>query len=270
MKFALVDGKRETATKGKVGICQFCGSELIAKCGEVKVHHWSHKSKRNCDLWWENESEWHRAWKNEFPTECQEVIHHGENGERHIADVKTKKGWSIEFQHSFLNTEERRSRNEFYPNLIWVVDGLRRKRDKLKFKRVIKEESIAINGKPYVIQIRNPDENVLLKEWCNNNSYVFYDFQERNFSNELTLWLLFPSNSFNNLFLSPVTRNEFIESLNNDNFEELINDRIKSIRKGLEDNQRIMRVYNTSSKHRKMAAINKYMTNRQRRKLTRF
>ena len=40
------------------------------------------------------------SWKNQFPTEWQEIIQRGNTGEKHIADVKTKDGWVIEFQHS--------------------------------------------------------------------------------------------------------------------------------------------------------------------------
>lgn len=67
MKFALINGDKAEATKGAKGVCPSCGSELIAKCGEVKVDHWAHKGNRNCDPWWENETDWHRSWKGNFP-----------------------------------------------------------------------------------------------------------------------------------------------------------------------------------------------------------
>ncbi|MCA6063582.1 competence protein CoiA [Thalassolituus marinus] len=111
MKYAIVNNEKIEATKGGKGSCPSCASELIAKCGELKVNHWSHKGSRNCDPWWENETEWHRSWKDYFPKEWQEVVHFDNSGEKHIADVKTKNGWVLEFQHSFLNPEERQSRN---------------------------------------------------------------------------------------------------------------------------------------------------------------
>ena len=74
MKFALIDNTKTEATKGAKGIHPGCSSELIAKCGEVKVDHWAHKGTRNCDPWWENETEWHRSWKNNFSSEWQEII----------------------------------------------------------------------------------------------------------------------------------------------------------------------------------------------------
>jgi len=39
MKYALINGKKTEATKGAKGLCPCCGSELIAKCGEVKITH---------------------------------------------------------------------------------------------------------------------------------------------------------------------------------------------------------------------------------------
>src|SRR5688572_30242664 len=113
MIFAIVDNKRVKATiSGARGVC-LCGSELIAKCGEVRINHWAHKGNRLCDPWWE-ETEWHRTWKGLFPNDWQEVRQQAASGEWHIADVKTGQEWVIEFQHSHLNTDERRARNDFY------------------------------------------------------------------------------------------------------------------------------------------------------------
>jgi hypothetical protein len=108
---------------------------MVAKCGEERIWHWAHQGTRTCDSWWEPETEWHRAWKGKFPIAWQEVIHPAENGEKHIADVKTDHGWVIEFQYSFIKPDERRSRNAFYPKLVWVVNGTRRKRDRAQFLR---------------------------------------------------------------------------------------------------------------------------------------
>jgi competence CoiA-like predicted nuclease len=49
MKYAIVNGTKTDANKGVKGICPSCGSELIVKCGERKINHWSHKGIRNCD-----------------------------------------------------------------------------------------------------------------------------------------------------------------------------------------------------------------------------
>ena len=113
MKFALAHGQRQEAQPNLSGECPGCGRPMVARCGEVRVRHWAHKGRRHCDPWWENETEWHRGWKDRFPADWQEIVHPDGDGERHIADVKTGDGWVIEFQHSYIKPEERRSREAF-------------------------------------------------------------------------------------------------------------------------------------------------------------
>lgn len=102
MKYALVNDERQEAQTGLSGKCTCCGHPTVAKCGEVKIWHWAHRGKRMCDAWWENETKWHRAWKEQFPKEWQEVVHLAEDGEKHIADVKIEQEYVIEFQHSLI------------------------------------------------------------------------------------------------------------------------------------------------------------------------
>jgi len=88
MKYAIINGQRSEPSKAAKGTCPACGSEMIARICKTKVDHWAHKSKQNCDHWWENETVWHREWKNCFEIEWQEVVHKNEStGEIHIADV---------------------------------------------------------------------------------------------------------------------------------------------------------------------------------------
>lgn len=101
-----------------------CNGDTIAKCGPQIIHHWAHKSLKHCDTWWENETEWHRLWKAEFPKEWQEVVHFNSyDGEKHIADVKTAKGLVIEFQNSPMSLGEMRAREDFYQNMVWIVNA---------------------------------------------------------------------------------------------------------------------------------------------------
>ena len=53
MKYAVSNGQRIEATPSAVGTCPCCGADMITKCGDLKVWHWAHKSKRVCDHWWE-------------------------------------------------------------------------------------------------------------------------------------------------------------------------------------------------------------------------
>ncbi len=168
MKFALHNGERKEAEINLKGaVCQVCKAEVIAKCGDVKIHHWAHKSKRKCDHWWENETKWHRDWKNQFSKDWQEVVHSSETGERHIADIKTPKGLVVEFQHSPIKPEEILARNTFYKNIIWIVDGKRRKYDEKKFKEVIDPTSGAWEFWYY---------SPLLRDWSRIQKPVFFDF----------------------------------------------------------------------------------------------
>lgn len=133
MRYALVNNKRVEATHALSALCPGCEQPMVAKCGDRRVHHWAHRGRRTCDHWWEPETRWHRQWKSRFPADWQEFVHVAADGERHIADVRTGHGLVLEFQHSHLRPDERAAREAFYPNLIWVVDGTRLKRDAPRF-----------------------------------------------------------------------------------------------------------------------------------------
>jgi competence protein CoiA len=202
MKFALFNDQRQEAQPNLFGQCPACYQAMTAKCGEVKIWHWAHKGRRTCDPWWESETEWHRAWKGRFPESWQEVVHHADNGEKHIADVKTDQGWVIEFQHSYIKPEERRSRDIYYQKLVWVVDGTRRKRDGTQFLNAIN------NGVPVGSLIRKSfsDECALLKEWVGSPAPVFFDFGE-----EQGLWWLLKGNSDGSAYVAKFSTNDFVE-----------------------------------------------------------
>lgn len=123
MEIALVDGVRTLPSPGIQGACQACGAAMTAKCGEKNIWHWAHKGRRVCDPWWENEGEWHRAWKTHFPRECHEIVQHDSSGEKHIADVKLPDGLVVELQHSQMPPGEMRSREAFYKDMVWIVDA---------------------------------------------------------------------------------------------------------------------------------------------------
>lgn len=184
MKFALINGTKIAPSPGEMGLCPFCGAKVISKCGPLRLWHWAHKNELECDPWWEKETEWHRAWKDKFPEYCQERIAYDEKGEKHIADVKTNEGLVLEFQHSFIKSEERISRNNFYKKLVWVVNGTRRKRDKTQFFKLI-EENLVISSEPKIQRVYL-DDCALLRDWSDCPCPVFFDFGEDN------LWCLIP------------------------------------------------------------------------------
>lgn len=206
MKFAMVNGERREPAPGLTGNCTGCDSPTISKCGNIKVHHWAHKSKLECDPWWENETEWHRAWKKQFPESWQEIVQRADSGELHRADVKTDKNWVLEFQYSAINPEERTSRNDFYGNLVWIVNGLRRKRDPIQFfhsLKLIKTIEDKVFKKSYEVI---SDKNALLRDWSNDKSPVFFDFNVPEI-----IWCLLPRSAEGKVIIAEISRQAFIE-----------------------------------------------------------
>lgn len=124
MEYALVDGERREAAPKQAGTCPVCGSRMIPKCGTKVLWHWAHQGRKHCDPWWENETEWHRAWKSCFPDQWREQVHFDATGEKHVADVKTPSGIVLEFQNSPMPSAELAAREHFYGNMLWIVNGL--------------------------------------------------------------------------------------------------------------------------------------------------
>jgi competence CoiA-like predicted nuclease len=148
---------------------------MIAKCGERRINHWAHPAKCTCDHWREPETPWHRDWKNQFPEDWQEKPHQSDDGERHIADVETDFGMVLEFQHSPLPRAEREARETFYQKMVWVVDGLRRVRDRKRFFASIS----ILKEKPLTYSVRS-NEGALLRDWGDSRKPVFFDFGDNN------------------------------------------------------------------------------------------
>lgn len=207
MKYALVNGERLEAQPGLSGECPGCNRPMVARCGEIRIPHWAHSGKRVCDPWWENETEWHRTWKGHFLPAWQERIHEASDGEKHIADVKTDKDWVLEFQHSLIKPDERRSRNNFYQKLAWVVNGLRRKRDHSQFLETLSMLG-SMNAHPFVgrICIVRTDDSALIRDWVGTNTPVFFDFGD-----EHVLWCLLPKIPGGKTYVVEFSRKNFIE-----------------------------------------------------------
>lgn len=203
MKFALVDGIRRLPEPRLLGTCPIYSHPMIAKCGTIRVHHWAHQGSPSCDPWWENETAWHRVWKGHFPEDWQEVIQESEQGEKHIADVKTARGWVLEFQHSPINPEERHSREAFYKQLIWVVDGTRRKKDRAQFSQALNSGQV-VKAFPKMRRII-ADECVLVREWSSSASRVFLDFREGG-----TVWWLLGKGVGKPVYVMPFPNIDFI------------------------------------------------------------
>lgn len=115
------EGMKIRAYPEAEAICPECLEPVVAKCGIINIWHWAHKSKGDCDIWSEHETQWHLMWKNYFPIDNVEVLIEKE-GKKHRADILTNDGIVIELQHSPISPDEILERESFYQNMAWVFD----------------------------------------------------------------------------------------------------------------------------------------------------
>jgi hypothetical protein len=116
------DGHRIAAAPGNKATCPMCKTTVISKCGQIKIWHWAHQSTRDCDAWYEPESDWHYAWKEFAGLENTEKTIVDDHGTKHRADIKFD-NMVVELQHSQLPVSEVQAREEFYGQMIWILDG---------------------------------------------------------------------------------------------------------------------------------------------------
>jgi competence protein CoiA len=176
--------------------------------------HWAHLGVRKCDAWWEPETSWHRNWKSYFPIGCQEVRHSGSDGEVHIADVRTKSGAVLEFQHSNISREERGARERFYSPMMWVVDGRRLLRDLPTFGEALTRAEIYDRSPICLIM---PLRGVpIAQRWADSTCPVYLDFGDAEFIlpeqiKGPVLWRLAMSKLAGYFTATPILRRSFIE-----------------------------------------------------------
>jgi hypothetical protein len=145
MEFALSEKNiRIKATHGTIGFCELCHEALIPKCGSVKIHHWAHKSLKNCDPWWEGETNWHREWKSVVPENFREIVVE-KDGKKHRADILLQSGIIVEFQKSPLSLDERFEREIFYQKILWVIYFPKKKVDSI-FKTEREDNRIIVDS----------------------------------------------------------------------------------------------------------------------------
>jgi competence CoiA-like predicted nuclease len=114
------DGKKIKAVPGSRASCPVCNGDVLAKCGVIKVWHWAHINL-DCDPWHEDETAWHIAWKERFPSRAIEVTI-----ENHRADlILNRTVW--ELQHSPISVLEIYQRQKFYMShgyqVQWIIDA---------------------------------------------------------------------------------------------------------------------------------------------------
>lgn len=112
-------------TQENTAVCPTCDWEVRAKRGTVVAHHWAHAPGASCDPWKSSAmSKWHWDWQERFPRESREFVL-----ERHRADVLLKSEADpddfqvIEFQNSSISEVDRQNREDFWGDVIWVLNG---------------------------------------------------------------------------------------------------------------------------------------------------
>jgi hypothetical protein len=79
---------------------------------------------RRTPRFYPGETPWHKNWKLAFPATFREISFPDKVlGDLHRADVHTACGTTLEFQNSPIGLNELKSREAFYPKLIWIVNG---------------------------------------------------------------------------------------------------------------------------------------------------
>jgi hypothetical protein len=114
------EGEKIEATPNAVGFCPITGNRVIPKCGEIYAWHWANKAGQG-DPWRSGETEWHRQWKLKFMKSWREVVVE-KYDEKHIANVKTSR-FVIEFESSTPQTFTMTEKEQFFGNMVWVVNA---------------------------------------------------------------------------------------------------------------------------------------------------
>ena len=104
--------------------CFACNSSLIGKKGMIKIHHYSHVKNSGCVIDRERDSRgvWNIMWQNIAQTQfIEKYINY--NGEIHIADIINENNLVIEVKDSNLSQAKINYRENFYNNMIWILNG---------------------------------------------------------------------------------------------------------------------------------------------------
>jgi hypothetical protein len=125
----LITKERIRAKKGLRATCPCCKEQVIAKCGESMIHHWSHQRNSACS-YGEGEGEWHETMKDIISNFFDAEIEYSVPEDRsHIADIYVPESNSIiEIQHSPISSEDLDSRYLFWKRMrrinsfTWLVD----------------------------------------------------------------------------------------------------------------------------------------------------
>jgi hypothetical protein len=129
--------------------------------------------------------------------------------------VKTPHGLVIEFQNSAIFEEERRTREETYRPMIWVVNGRRLERDRPQFFETLRLGTIrSVNPLRLSVAVGK----CMLRKWADSRVPVYFDFGESEDPSDMfrfgapVLWASLPRRSNRRALLIPVYRENFVKA----------------------------------------------------------
>lgn len=152
--------------------CNVCNNIIIGKKGGINAHHYAHINTKciiNRDK--DSKTKWHMMWQNIAKKQYLEKIINKEK-KIHIADIINEDNVVIEVQHSNLSEEEIKERENFYDNMIWILDASdfikKDKKDNTDYL-VLKSSCIFYtNNNYYLVKFTN-------KFWCKMNKKKYVD-----------------------------------------------------------------------------------------------
>lgn len=145
---------------GERASCPQCETEVLSRCGSIKIWHWAHCGTERCDSWSEGESDWHLGWKSELPDNWVEICIE-RDGERHRADIELPNGVVVELQHSSISLDEIIKRSRFYGRMAWIFDV---------------EDCVTFSTRGPGLYIREPkdDSNYRSFKWKQARKHIMY------------------------------------------------------------------------------------------------
>lgn len=194
------DGEKCLPSKEGDFYCPCCASKVVAKMGNIKIHHWAHSSTEiNCDS--RPISEWHLEWQSYFPKEMVEVY---VNNQRR-ADVLLPNKVAIEFQNSPISVEEVLKRNEHHKEgVIWVHNFIEQALNKQFFNK--KEISKGL----YHAMWRNPVK--IFDRQSFRGEEVYFQFSENTLGR--ICWVDYTRKPYTMFSFYLITKKEFLSKFN--------------------------------------------------------
>jgi hypothetical protein len=109
---------------------------------------------------------------------------------------------TIEFQHSYISEDDRKRREDFWSNMVWVVNGNRTQSAEYYFKDMLSLGSLVHpERQTYEVDIGDCE---LVRLWAGSTVPVYFDFGANGF------WRMAAEKRGTLAYLTPVDRQEFI------------------------------------------------------------